>query len=106
MSLETLASRMAALGNGTRLAIYRHLVRSGEPGLAVAAIQERLGIPASTLSHHLRALREVGLIRQERAGTTLYCQADYPVMTETFDWLARECCIEQTDRKCGPDCCA
>lgn len=92
--LDLLASRMAALGNRTRLAAYRHLVRAGASGLAVAAVQERLGIPASTLSHHLRRLCEVGLVQQERRGTTLLCRADYDAMGATFEWLADECCVD------------
>lgn len=85
---------MAALGNPTRLAVYRLLVRAGAPGLAVGAVQERVGVPPSTLSHHLRALRDVGLVRQERQGTTLLCQADFEVMRATFAWLEEECCAD------------
>ncbi|QDU83755.1 Helix-turn-helix domain protein [Planctomycetes bacterium Pla163] len=94
MDTDLVASRMAALGNRTRLAAYRHLVRAGEPGLSVAAVQERLEIPASTLSHHLRRLCDVGLVQQERRGTTLLCRADYDVMGATFEWLADECCVD------------
>lgn len=96
VDLDLLASRMAALGNRTRLAAYRHLVRAGASGLAVAAVQERLGVPASTLSHHLRRLCEVGLVQQERRGTTLLCRADYDAMGATFEWLADECCVDGT----------
>lgn len=90
---------MAALGNPTRLAVYRILVRAGAPGLPVSTVQERVGVPASTLSHHLRALREVGLVRQERQGTTLLCEADFEVMRATFAWLEQECCV---DAACDP----
>lgn len=99
MNLDSVAPRMAALGNPTRLAVYRLLVRAGAPGLPVAAVQERLGVPGSTLSHHLRALREVGLVRQERRGTTLLCEADFEVMRATFAWLEQECCV---DAACDP----
>ena len=88
MDTDLVASRMAALGSPTRLAAYRVLVRAGADGLPVAAVQERLDVPASTLSHHLRRLCEVGLVQQERRGTTLLCRADYGVMHETFEWLS------------------
>jgi DNA-binding transcriptional ArsR family regulator len=58
MDILTQASRLEALGNPTRLAIYRALVRAGHAGAPVGKLQEAIGIPASTLSHHLaQALR-------------------------------------------------
>ena len=75
MKLETAARQLEALGNTTRLRIYRTLVRAGHGGLAVGQVQERVGLPASTLSHHLKRLVDQGLVRQERAGTSLICHA-------------------------------
>ena len=75
MKIEDAASRLEALGNPTRLRIYRALVKAGDPGLPVGKIQSRLGVPASTLSHHLKTLLIVGLITQERDATTLICRA-------------------------------
>lgn len=98
------APRLAALGNETRLAIYRSLVRAGQNGLPVAGVQERLQIPASTLSHHLRRLVEVGLVTQEREGTTLHCTADFQVMSDTFALFQRECCADVSDQN-QPPCC-
>lgn len=94
MKIDDAASRLEALGNPTRLRIYRALVRAGEPGLPVGKLQGRLGIPASTLSHHLKALLVVGLITQERDGTSLICRAHYPVMQGLVDFLVAECCSE------------
>ncbi len=94
MTLEEIAKRMAALGNETRLSIYRLLVRAGERGLPVTAVQQRLGVPASTLSHHLHKLIVVDLVRQERQGTSLICRADYATMEQTFHFFASECCID------------
>ena len=97
MTVDELCQRMAALGNTTRMEIYRVLVRAGRPGLSVSKVQERVGVPASTLSHHLRRLVDVGLARQERAGTTLVCSADYAVMESTFALFAAECCADETE---------
>ncbi|MFN4100507.1 MAG: ArsR/SmtB family transcription factor, partial [Pararhodobacter sp.] len=80
MDIDLAAARLSALGNPTRLRLYRLLVRAGDAGLAMGQIQERLGIPGSTLSHHCRAMVQVGLIDQERAGTSLICRTNYPVM--------------------------
>ncbi|MGJ3262321.1 MAG: ArsR/SmtB family transcription factor [Salinarimonas sp.] len=90
----TIAKRLEALGNPTRLSLYRALVRAGDSGLAVGALQERIGIPASTLSHHLRSLVGVALVTQERQGTTLICRANYPVMNGLVAFLSEECCVE------------
>ncbi|WP_306755245.1 ArsR/SmtB family transcription factor [Paracoccus actinidiae] len=97
MDIDLAASRLAALGNSTRLRLYRLLVRAGDPGLSVGQIQERLGIPASTLSHHCRALVQVELIQQERVGTSLICRTNYPAMRELIDDLASECCADTCD---------
>ena len=61
MKIEDAASRLEALGNPTRLRIYRTLVKAGDPGLSVGKLQSRLSVPASTLSHHLKTLIIVGL---------------------------------------------
>ena len=90
MKIEDAALRLDALGNPTRLRIYRTLVKAGDPGLPVGKLQSRLSVPASTLSHHLKTLLIVGLITQERDATTLYCKANYTVMRGLVD----ECCTE------------
>lgn len=95
---QSIAKRLEALGNPTRLAIYRALVRAGDGGLAVGGLQEHIGVPASTLSHHLRTLVAVALVTQERHGTTLICRANYPVMNGLVAFLSAECCV---DAGCG-----
>ncbi len=92
MTLEETADCLAALGNPTRLAISRLLVKAGERGLPVGAIQSELGIPASTLSHHLRHLVTVGLVFQERDGVSLICRTNYPSIKGVIDFLMLECC--------------
>lgn len=99
MKLEKAASQLEALGNPTRLQLYRTLVRVGDEGLPVGRVQEKLNIAASTLSHHLRRLVETGLVTQERQATTLICRANYPGMDALIGYLADECCA---DAKCAP----
>jgi DNA-binding transcriptional ArsR family regulator len=100
MKLDLAAARLEALGNPTRLKIYRTLVRAGEQGMAVGRLQERLAIAASTLSHHLKALVGVGLVTQTREGTTLLCRTNYDVMRGLVEYLVEECCVES--RGCAP----
>jgi DNA-binding transcriptional ArsR family regulator len=94
MKLEKAAAQMEALGNPTRLNIYRILVRAGDAGLPVGRIQEQLDIPASTLSHHCKRLVDTGLVTQERQATTLICRAHYPAMQSLIGYLADECCAD------------
>ena len=71
MKLIDAAAQLEALGNPTRLAVFRTLVRAGDVGLSVGRLQSKIGAAASTLSHHLQKLIQVGLVSQERQGTTL-----------------------------------
>ena len=96
MKLEKAASQLEALGNPTRLQLYRTLVRAGDEGLPVGRIQEKLDIAASTLSHHLKRLVDTGLVTQERHATTLICRANYPGMQALIGYLADECCADGT----------
>jgi len=100
MDIETASRQLEALGQPTRLSIYRALVRAGEPGLAVGRLQERIGIAGSTLTHHLHRLMEVDLVTQERRGTSLVCRANYPEMETLLAFLREECCA---DAGCGGD---
>lgn len=92
MDLDTAAGQLSELGHATRLAIFRHLVRAGRSGAAVGEIQQALDIPGSTLSHHLARMVQVGLVRQERAGRTLYCSLAFEAMEELLGFLYSECC--------------
>jgi ArsR family transcriptional regulator, arsenate/arsenite/antimonite-responsive transcriptional repressor len=94
MNLEIAAGQLEALGNQTRLAVYRTLVRAGDAGLPVGRLQERLGLAASTLSHHLHRLIQAGLVTQDRQATTLICRAHYPAMNRLIGYLADECCAD------------
>jgi DNA-binding transcriptional ArsR family regulator len=93
--LKQAAKQMEALGNPTRLEVYRLLVRAGDSGLPVGKLQQRLGIAASTLSHHLHRLILTGLVTQERQATTLFCHANYLAMDALIGFLADECCADE-----------
>lgn len=99
MKIEIAAQQLSSLGNPIRLKLYRVLVRAGADGIPCGTLQDKLGLAASTLSHHIRHLMDAGLIRQERQGTTLYCHANYSAMKALVGYLVDECCM---DAKCGP----
>jgi ArsR family transcriptional regulator len=99
MNVEEAARQLEALGNPTRLRVYRSLVRAGDAGLPVGQLQRKLGLAASTLSHHLHRLILTGLVSQERQVTTLICRANYPTMDSLIGFLVDECCA---DAACDP----
>jgi len=92
MDLETTSKRLAELGNSTRLSIFRYLVKIGPEGAPVGQIQKEIGIPGSTLSHHINRLVSVGLIRQIRDSRVLYCVPQYEALDEVIKFLLSECC--------------
>ena len=83
------------LGNSTRLCIIKVLVEAGNQGLKVGQIQKELGIPGSTLSHHLLHLRNAGMIEQHRIGNALVCSVQYSQLDDAIDYLQAECCIRE-----------
>jgi DNA-binding transcriptional ArsR family regulator len=97
MKLDEAAAHLEALGNPTRLKIYRALVRAGEgeAGMPVGKLQDRLKIAPSTLSHHIKTLVTVGLVAQVREATTLVCHANYSIMRDLVDFLVAECCADE-----------
>ena len=99
MKLDDAAAHLEALGNPTRLKIYRALVRAGDAGMPVGKLQDRLKIAPSTLSHHIKTLMVVGLINQVRDATTLVCHANYDVMRGLVDFLVAECCSESAEAR-------
>lgn len=92
MTHDDAANRLAELGNSTRLAIFRYLVKAGHDGVPVGQIQKALEVPGSTLSHHISRLVRVGLVKQVRESNILYCLPEYEVLTELIDFLQLECC--------------
>lgn len=92
MKAETAARRLAELGNVTRLDIFRLLVRAGFDGLSISEVRDRLDIPMSTLSFHLRGLVQAGLVEQEKVGRTVVCRAGFDSLRELVGFLQNQCC--------------
>ncbi|XHS77501.1 ArsR/SmtB family transcription factor [Burkholderiaceae bacterium UC74_6] len=83
---------LAALAQPLRLQVFRALVVVGDPGLTPGAIQEALGVPAATLSFHLKELVNAGLVTQERASRNLIYRANYERMNGLLGYLTENCC--------------
>jgi ArsR family transcriptional regulator, arsenate/arsenite/antimonite-responsive transcriptional repressor len=86
------ADMFAAMGAEPRLRIMQLLLTAHPRGLVVGDIQDELGIPASTLSHHLDKLKNEDLVRVRREGTFLWYTANTDSLQEIMNFLYAECC--------------
>jgi ArsR family transcriptional regulator, arsenate/arsenite/antimonite-responsive transcriptional repressor len=86
------AEMFAAMGAEPRLRIVQLLLTAHPRGLVAGELQEELGIPASTLSHHLDKLKSEGLVRARRDSTFLWYTADTEALGELLRFLYAECC--------------
>ena len=86
------ADMFSAMGTGPRLRIMRLLLSAHPEGMVVNEIGSELGIPASTLSHHLEKLKNEDLVKVRREGTYLWYSANAEVLQELLGFLYAECC--------------
>lgn len=82
----------SAMGTEARLRIMQLLLQAHPEGLVVGEIQQELGIPNSTLSHHLDKLRNESLINVRRESTFLRYTANTAALQELLQFLYAECC--------------
>jgi ArsR family transcriptional regulator len=86
------ADMFSAMGTEPRLRIMQLLLKAHPDGLVVNEIQIELGIPGSTLSHHLDKLKNEGLVHVQRESTFLRYRADADALQELLQFLYAECC--------------
>ena len=86
------ADMFSAMGTEPRLRVMQLLLSAHPGGLVVNEIQAELGIPGSTLSHHLDKLRNEGLIDVRRESTFLRYTANTEALQELLQFLYAECC--------------
>lgn len=85
-------SALSALGQDTRLEVFRLLVRAGQEGVPAGEIATRLGTVQNTMSAHLKVLAQAGLIRPERDGRTIRYVADMTGFRDLLAFLMEDCC--------------
>jgi len=95
------ADMFAAMGAEARLRIMQLLLTAHPKGLVVGDIQDELGIPASTLSHHLDKLKNEELVKVRREGTFLWYTANTEALQELLNFLYAECCTRSKAVKPG-----
>lgn len=86
-----------ALSNPNRLRIFLRLISCCSPGTKCSAdialgqcvsdLCKGLEIDSSTVSHHIRELRQSGLIRMERRGKNILCWVDPETVIATANLL-------------------
>jgi DNA-binding transcriptional ArsR family regulator len=92
MDKKAALAALAALGQETRLDVFRLLVRAGETGLPAGRIASRLGAVHNTMSAHLKVLHRAGLVRSERDGRTVRYIVDMIGFRDLLAFLMEDCC--------------
>ncbi len=84
--------RLAILGHPQRLAVFRLLMRRYPDRVPATELAQALGLKPNTLSTYVNALRQAGLVQQERVGTSLRYAIDMEAARATIDYLLNDCC--------------
>jgi ArsR family transcriptional regulator len=103
MKANEAIATLSALASEARLAVFRLLVKRGPAGYTPSDLTRRLGVPAPTLSFHLRELVNAGLVTSRREGRNLFYSPNLERMNTLVGFLTEHCCV-LADEACGPDC--
>lgn len=104
MDTKQVLAALAALAQESRLATYRLLVQAGPQGMSPGKISEALGIPASSLSFHLKELSHAQLIVARQEGRFILYAADFPTMSGLIGFLSENCCEGNPCTPANPVC--
>lgn len=92
MEESEVVTSLAALAQPLRLQVFRALVVAGSAGMTPGTLAASLGVPATTLSFHLKELARAGLVSQQRDGRHLIYRADLEHMNDLMAYLTANCC--------------
>ena len=92
MEEKDVVRSLAALAHAARLQVFRALVVAGPRGMTPGVMADGLGVPAATLSFHLKELTNAGLVTQERQGRNLVYRAAFDRMNGLLTYLTDNCC--------------
>ncbi len=104
METKEVLAAMSALAQESRLATYRLLVQAGPDGMSPGKISEQLGIPASSLSFHLKELTHAGLLTPTQVGRFVIYAANFSTMHSLVAFLTENCCGGAPCVPCVPAC--
>lgn len=94
-------SALGALAQGTRLDVFRLLIRQEPDGVAAGEIARLLDVPQNTMSAHLGILARAGLVRSERHSRSIIYRADLDSLRALILFLIRDCCAGNAEL-CAP----
>lgn len=94
---------LSALASEPRLAVYRLLVKRGPDGYTPSELAGRLGLPAPTLSFHLKGLVHAGLVTSRREARNLFYSPNFERMNVLVGFLSENCC-SLADQACHRTC--
>ena len=83
---------LSALAQESRLTVFRRLVELAPDGAFAGELAEFLEIPGNTMSFHLKALTQAGLISAESQGRHIRYRADVDRMQDLVGFLSDNCC--------------
>ncbi len=92
MDNESAIAALGALAQGTRLDVFRLLVRHVPDGLAAGGIARQLDVPQNTMSAHLSILARAGLVRSERRSRSIMYRANLDGLRALTLFLVKDCC--------------
>ena len=87
----------AALGQETRLDVFRLLIKAGPEGMLAGEIGEALGVRQNTMSANLTILAHAELIRNAREGRSIRYFADMDGIKGLLEFLLEDCCGGRKD---------
>ena len=97
MESNRATAAFAALGQPTRLAVLRLLIKAGPEGMAAGALASALGVLPNTLSANLAVLSQAGLVVSERRGRSIVYRADMDGLRGLLTFLLEDCCGGRSD---------
>ena len=103
MKTSEVSSALSALAHEKRLEIFRLLVKRGPDGFTAGVIADKLGLPAATLSFHVKELDRAGLVAARQDGRYIHYSANFAAMRALVDFLTDNCC-SLAEYSCTPDC--
>lgn len=80
---ESLASALKVIADPTRLRLLSLIQAQPDNEACVCNLTEPLGLTQPTVSHHLKVLRDAGLVERERRGNWAY----YRIVGDQLDQL-------------------
>jgi predicted transcriptional regulator len=92
MKSKNAVQMLSALAQDARLEIFRMLVGRGPEGMAAGSIAQGLGIPAATLSFHLKEMKNAGIVQYRRDGRSLIYSPDFDAVGSLLAFLTENCC--------------